>query len=328
MNVPTTFVLGAGFSKAAGFPLVRELTDEILDFLVANSNPSWDVHLKANDLFPHGQFWTGFDAVDPNRSMAFEELLAALARVAATHSLHPAGLTEKVLRLGCARLLWHKQNSLTTLPSAYKNFALRIAADRLAGVHHGFVSFNWDVLMEWALQKHGVPWLYWKANGPVPVLKPHGSINWSKHLLEGLTAPVWSPLYTGSKLSWIAEDPFSDPFPQINYDRRFMLFPTDAEFPEGAEELRRMWDMVGLLILERPKVVFLGYSLPPYDEDVRNVLKRVCGSKIVEVYNPSDQVLSNFGTLFGRDVHLFAERFDECKYAATLRTANTGRALD
>jgi len=41
--VSKTFVLGAGFSKHAGFPLVRELKQEVLDLVKRDgSSPSSD----------------------------------------------------------------------------------------------------------------------------------------------------------------------------------------------------------------------------------------------------------------------------------------------
>jgi hypothetical protein len=43
------------------------------------------------------------------------------------------------------------------------------------------VSFNWDVLLESALQRAGREYAYLpteRSSGAVPLLKPHGSINW------------------------------------------------------------------------------------------------------------------------------------------------------
>ena len=85
----------------------------------------------------------------------------------------------------------------------YVNFARR-ARDSC-----GIISFNWDLVCETALNVVHSPWSY-SVHSPVPVLKPHGSINWSSHLQQGLRPEVdrFMPISPGMKLSFIPESPF------------------------------------------------------------------------------------------------------------------------
>ena len=46
------------------------------------------------------------------------------------------------------------------------------------------VSFNWDLICERALDDAGVPWDYSARTAPIPVIKPHGSLNWTNHLQQ------------------------------------------------------------------------------------------------------------------------------------------------
>src|SRR2546429_6445446 len=74
-----TFVLGAGFSADAGFPLVRTLSNDLVSWIEAEQHPSAKPHLTPNiHGYPQGQFYAGSDTVDPGRSMRFEELMMAV----------------------------------------------------------------------------------------------------------------------------------------------------------------------------------------------------------------------------------------------------------
>jgi len=68
-----TFVLGAGFSFEAGFPLVRGLRKEVISLIEAEKHPSWEPHLRPHlHGYPEGQFYAGCNAVDPSGSTQAE----------------------------------------------------------------------------------------------------------------------------------------------------------------------------------------------------------------------------------------------------------------
>ena len=243
----TTFILGAGFSAAAGFPLVRGLRERVVDFLHADRHPIYDVFLHAGQGFKDGQFAEGINQVDPHSDLAFEELLSALQTACKSAGpSSPCHLALKVLRYGCARLFWKQQNELLKAPTVYENFARRFfkASDAR---NNAVVSFNWDLVMERALCDTRTPWLYCSSHGPVAVLKPHGSINWSSYLESGGQCDYagWQRVSAQSVLSYDASAPLNDPDPQeINPDFRYMLFPGDPELPEEAAKATLIWCQV------------------------------------------------------------------------------------
>lgn len=102
-----TFILGAGFSASAGFPLIRALRHELLSFIEAEQHPSAKPHLTPNiHGYPQGQFYAGLEAIDPARSMGFEELVIALRdRLSSTYEHDPCYNCERILRDGCGRSL-------------------------------------------------------------------------------------------------------------------------------------------------------------------------------------------------------------------------------
>jgi hypothetical protein len=314
----TTFILGAGFSAAAGFPLVRGLRERVVDFLYADRHSIYDVFLHAGQDFKDGQFAEGINQVDPETHLAFEELLNALQIACkSAEPSNPCHLTLKVLRYGCARLFWKRQNQLLRAPTAYENFARRFFKPSEAR-DNAVISFNWDLVMEKALCDTGVPWLYSGSHGPVAVLKPHGSINWSSYLESGGQCDYegWQRVSSQSVLSYDASAPLNDPDPQeINPDYRYMLFPGDPELPEEAAKARLIWFQVETTLGRSEALVFIGYSLPEYDPYSREVFQRAAMGRHVEVYNPSSEHLIQFRQLLGAHVRLFAQRFEESPYA-------------
>jgi hypothetical protein len=314
----TTFILGAGFSAAAGFPLVRELRQLVIDFMHTDRHPIYDVFLHAGQGFKDGQFADGINRVDPESRLGFEELLNALQIVCkSADPSNPCHLALKVLRYGCTRLFWKKQNELLRVPTAYENFARRFFKPSEAR-NNTVVSFNWDLVMEKSLRDTGVPWLYSTSHGSVAVLKPHGSINWSSYLESGGQCDYagWQRISGQSVLSYDATAPLNDPDAQeINPDFRYMLFPGDPELPEEAAKTRLIWDQVEMTLAQSEAVVFIGYSLPEYDPYSREVFRRAAVDRHIEVYNPCSEHLEQFRNLLGNHVQLVPQKFEECPYA-------------
>jgi hypothetical protein len=314
----TTFILGAGFSAAVGFPLVRGLRERVVDFLHADRHSIYDVFLHAGQGFRDGQFAEGINLVDPESQLGFEELLNAIQIACkSADPSNPCHLSLKVLRYGCTRLFWKRQHELLKAPTAYENFARRFFKPSEAR-NNAVVSFNWDLVMEKSLWDTGVPWLYSTSHGPVAVLKPHGSINWSSFLESGGKCDYagWQRISAQSVLSYDASAPLNDPDVQeINPDFRYMLFPGDPELPEEAPKAGLIWTQVETTLAQSEALVFIGYSLPEYDHYSRDVFRRAAEGKHVEVYNPSSEHLTQFRNQLGTHVHLFPKKFEDSPYA-------------
>jgi hypothetical protein len=311
-----TFVLGAGFSAGAGFSLVRSLRHEVLEFTRTTTDSLLRTLIDPKlPEFPNRQLLDHVQAVDPLGSMGFEELLFALPRPSAA---------AYVLRSSCAKLLWAKQGAIRALPDSYRNFASWMNELHGVGRRNAVLSLNWELLAERAFQQQGVPWGY-SGHSPVPVIKPHGSINWSKHRQVGVRADFngWQPISPGSPYSYIPTDPndphsigaFSDPFSDgINDDLRYMIFPGD---PEDEPGVTRIWSEAEQLIRERDVVVFIGYSMPPYDAPARDFFHRTTKGKTVEVYTDSADVLDNYRKFLSvaNVVTRTPIKFESCPYA-------------
>lgn len=314
----TTFILGAGFSAAAHFPLVRGLRELLINFMENDRHPIYETFIQAGQGFENGQFYEGLKTTDPHSRLAFEELLTELQRVCANAAPDdPRHTTLRVLRMGCARLLWQKQNAISKVSPAYENFARRFFKPAQVR-HNAVISFNWDLLVEKSLQDAGVPWHYTTSPGVVSVLKPHGSINWSSYLGGGGHCDYggWRVIAPQSTLSFDVSQPLTDPdVDEINPDFRYMLFPGDPELPKQDTNLKLIWSDVEKVLEQSEALVFVGYSLPEYDSYSRETFQRFASEKYVEVYNPSIEHLQHFRHQFGKHVQLFPQIFEESPYA-------------
>lgn len=316
-TISRTFVLGAGFSAGAGFPLVRNLKEQVIQHAQSlhRCKPWFE---PGNGGFERGQFYAGLEMVDQNGSLQFEEILIALANhLKGADEWDPSHRTFDALRDSCGQLLWKKQQSIEKVPECYENFARYwIGTHRFPGRVSAIVSFNWDLLIERALADSHLPWTYSNTHSAISILKPHGSINWNDYLTRGLKTEYsgWRPIGPDSKLSYDASNPLSNPDrDDINPNLRYMIFPGDPESDEVDAE--RIWHWVSKAISEREGIVFVGYSLPEYDGFSLDFFERLSVGKEIEVYNPSKEHLEKFRRLFGPRATLELLKFEDSKYA-------------
>jgi hypothetical protein len=307
------FVLGAGFSAQGGFPLARNLREQVIASLPK-------MHLEPEiGGFPQGQFHAGLEAVEQGRPLQFEELLIALQRRTRStlDDLDPCFVTLDALREGCFRLFWGRQGKIRALPECYSNFGGWVYNWYRPGPRNAVVTFNWDLLVERALQRG---WSYWRGDDrKVPVLKPHGSINWLGHLRG-------NPLSAHDRCSSITPEsnlcfPVPDALENWNVhgfrpDLTYMIFPGDPDLPEVDNDLRLIWSDVASVISSADLVVFIGYSLPDYDSYAPRFFQGITAGKEIEVCNPSEADLKKYVALFAERAKLERVTFESCRYAS------------
>jgi hypothetical protein len=316
-----TFILGAGFSADHQFPLVWGLKERVIHFLEAERHSSYRSFIEPRDGFPNGLFYEGLAHLDPGKSLGFEELLIALAeKKKQGKKCGPCSIVGKVIRIGAARLLWCMTYFIWEVHVAYANFATRLAENEW-----NVITFNWDILVEKALEQVGASWSYSTrmGSGSVAIIKPHGSINWSSFAQNpNLSAeyPDWKSIAPDSTLSFDSANPLANPdMQEINPDLRYCLYPGDPDYPEFHADLDRLWSETESLLVKSETVVFIGYSLPAYDAFTGEFLRRTCARKTIEVYDPSQTTLNAFASAFPH-ASLHQVQFRSSPYAAKVPT--------
>ena len=316
-DLNTVFVFGAGFSMEQGYPLASTMRERVFSFLESEKNPFSEFLKPWNGELPEGQFYTGLREIEGDVELPFEELLIKFAEAEPQEQGEPGcwQLTYNELRKGVRYVLWDIHKQIECVKPAYRNFATWL---RPNWHRHGIISFNWDLQAELLLHQHGVPWHYCpNAQGSLPVIKPHGSINWNKHRKEGYDAeyPHWCSVgYTN--LSFDAKAPLSDPeldaiVPHLSYT----LFPGDPDLPNSDEDVGLLWKDAERLIQNADEVVFIGYSFPDYDKYACEFFRQWVQDKKVIAINPSDDDLKQCETILDTDIEPRKERFSDCSYA-------------
>ena len=171
----TVFVLGAGFSVEQGYPLARDMRQHVISYLKSGQNLRRGYLKPWSGGLPKGQFYAGLEMVEGDGELPFEELLIKLTQRLKQRDAGSCHQTDELLRIGARRVLWDIHNSIDQVDPAYKNFAAWLRTD---WHRHGVIALNWDLLLEQVLCQESVPWHYClTAQGRLPVIKPHGSIN-------------------------------------------------------------------------------------------------------------------------------------------------------
>ncbi|MGB8887081.1 MAG: hypothetical protein WCC87_10190 [Candidatus Korobacteraceae bacterium] len=283
MSNQTVFVLGAGFSCLAGIPLMNELRDEVFADPRIQNLPA---------------------LADHDHQRGIEEALLDLRKTADESAAH----AHDALLNASLCLLWKKHQMMPDLPEAYLRFA------RMASESVGIVSLNWDLVCELALYTADVKWSYSTDRG-IPVVKPHGSINWTNH--PQLPKEKWksgngfAQIDEERSISYRPDDPFRDPL--LGYtdsDFKYVAFP--GLLHENSKATDRLWAEARALIANASRVVFVGYSLPCYDTRSRSEFQTTCSGKEITVVNSSEQALETYQNHFGKGVAFRFGKFDQC----------------
>lgn len=312
------FVLGAGFSKACGFPLAKELFKEVWDFC--------QVDQILFDEEQRRKFFAGLELLgEPFDGLVpYPEFEPILMKAMAFLRKHGGGNEVfdvcRILKEGTRRYLYSRlQGSASDLAPA-KTFLSKL--DRTKDV---IISLNWDLIIELAFHelKGDEYCSYSQSISGFLVLKPHGSINWrlfGRNLrVERASLDVYE-LYPGKGI-WVFQG-FSDYDPSyILDDNQHMILPGSKDEPQK-EGMRKVWDEVKAYLSQARTIVFVGYSMPDYDEYATKVFRDTICPRLqntharpeLEVIDPDVRVLEKYRSFFGNQIKLIKSRFEDTEY--------------
>jgi hypothetical protein len=192
------FVLGAGFSAAAGVPLTVELLTTSLQ-LFATECPG--IYARVENYAKEAMGAASADLDVAN--LSFSELCTFLEFIdlreyGGGERWSENGSREKLaLRYYLAKTLVARTPRPEALPALYRAFAAQLQPRDIV------ISFNWDGLLEAALHAVGMKYTYDRGDDDaVTISKLHGSVNWrlgepNKWVEPQRTLP-WAQLNFGS----------------------------------------------------------------------------------------------------------------------------------
>lgn len=289
-----TFILGAGASVHAGYPLATNLWSAI---------ESWvRVTYPANHMFRSvvDEINTRFD-LSKSFELVLTDLDNRITRLLKTAPIAPDDNLQK-------HLLLHLRNQIASMIPSYFN-SLRsqpadlydIFADQVLAPRDLVITFNYDLALDRALRRSN-KWSIRDGYGfevditslgssSCKLLKLHGSTNWRGELfggMEGFGQMNWNELSLGQRpvidspeLEYLGYFNASDPRCHRGRVRiESLIMPTaDKQFfieTKLGREWQGFWDCLwaqaGEALQASEEVHLIGYSIPEYDDRARGLL--------------------------------------------------------
>jgi hypothetical protein len=299
----TVWVLGAGFSKSLGGPLLPDLFSKtsydlaklrfpeskfpklhampvrVAHWLYHYGRKFADGHTLESDrsvgdsLWGHAEeFLDRLDAAalagsdGPNWKHLQEPLTRAPGRLKEDTDAHNlvtvAAAARRLLAAECSGFLLHS-NMDEERWQPYVRWARQLSAEDVV------ISFNYDRVLETLMQDPKIPLMVLMPNGEkregtAPLLKLHGSVDWSRKPNADETAAVYEP-----------DQPL---FALGCHDSQISIASPGPSKLARARELRPLWIEAKKALEVAESVVFVGYRFPPSDSEARSKLLEAVGS--------------------------------------------------
>lgn len=272
------YVIGAGFSKGAGYPLTSDLLPEVWSHLSSSTQTLLEKVVR----FHHPYF-------EPRRKKSFPNIEEVLTQISVNLDMFSSSrIVEGNFRREDLERVRHEL--LYTIATWFHSlFSAALSKDWL--LHFAevlkreratIISFNWDLLLDRLLFGDPTAESYGLSDslptGPV-LLKPHGSLNWFAGD-QVKSVPT-------AKLHLLLDGPrdtdrvycFRHPRGiKSTVGRQYMpllITPTFAKEFDSNPVYEKLWKRVTRALSTARKVVFVGYSLPPSDLQAQFILR--CG---------------------------------------------------
>jgi hypothetical protein len=299
MGEMTTYVLGAGASRDAGYPLAKTMASELLQWMKRPTyNPdSYAARYPATARFLEEHFAPIENVEDlvtaiHQRINGYENG-AREERARRAVIANEYGVFKNAVRDWFAEI----QQGVALASSAYQEFAREIVVPGDC-----IITFNYDVSLERALRLagrcskfevgdgYGFPIEGLPGKSATKVLKLHGSTSWLALLSGGVTSGLSAfqpgnilsaPVIAKSELSFLGYADAVDPrFGKGGAALPVMIFPArskDFYFAsntgiEYAEFWNKQWKQAEEALESATRVVICGYSLGSVDERARKLL--------------------------------------------------------
>jgi hypothetical protein len=293
----TTYVLGAGSSRDAGYPLAKTMASELLQWM---KRPTHDPDSYAARYPATARFLEQTFAPVEN----VEDLVTAIQklidqyeegsreqRTKRTLIANEYGVFKNAVRMWFGEI----QRGVALQSSVYREFARNVVVPGDC-----IISFNYDVSLDRELRMagrfevgdgYGFPIEGLPGKSATKVLKLHGSTNWLALLFGGLTSGSSAfqngntlgarPVIPRNELSFLGYADAVDPaFGTGGAALPVMIFPArskDFYFAantgvEYAEFWNELWRHAAAAVQSADRIVICGYSLQPVDGRARELL--------------------------------------------------------
>lgn len=314
VNIPleegAVVLLGAGFSRTVGLPLMNELLERSVP----------------EDIIEVVRYLGGFG---PDRDMSIEDFLTVCDF---EDALRLGGEEDNVSYLmSFAADIANSMCKMRRVPEFWESVVDIL--DRCGTI----ISLNWDTLLEIQARALGRPIVYKGrcSRDATKVLKLHGSIDWYQESRVGSLADhdFFAPLFRG----YVRYRPFTEEANFFRVPQQFadlfnrvapvIVSPTHLKaVPTGP--LRQIWLQAYDALERASDVIIVGYSMPPSDHLIRLMLQRSIryqqllgfeDAPRITVVDPDSTgvVADRYAKVFGNDFRLVQRPFLDTRYTGT-----------
>lgn len=193
------FVLGAGFSAGAGVPLTADLLNDamrIADVEIPGIAKRIRRHIDTCFNLRGGE--PDFRALSLSDICTFLHYLELRERESSERFCALGSRENLVLRFCLAKAVAQKTPAGNLIPDIYLRFARQLEPrDKV-------ISFNWDCLLENALEAVGKRYAYHYSYDKIRILKMHGSVHWC--IGHPATTVPWLKRGLNPTFTWVPID--------------------------------------------------------------------------------------------------------------------------
>lgn len=273
----TVYVLGAGFSKDAGFPLSRDFTsDDAFDYLRKKLDEKPKLVSKIDKIHDYVRY-----RIDNNYCK--DNIESLLIHVSTAEYLYMESITEGKKTYSAEdifkNLLWYitrflKEKTIETIdtiPSEYYIFLNKICKKE-----DTIITFNYDLVLEKVVTSLGHQYRYGVdeklSNDERLILKLHGSLNW-------INCDKCGPVNRHDKiLTYESDSKETCPLCQSKKIEPILIPPLiykDSYYNDQfyGELVRESWALASEELSKATKIIFIGFSLADDDAYAQELFK-------------------------------------------------------
>ncbi|HHT61245.1 MAG TPA: hypothetical protein PLB75_05465 [Paludibacteraceae bacterium] len=351
----TVYIIGAGFSKSANIPLQSELLDEIFKVkendLLDEYDEYKDIFNQYRNAFKKFLSDTMFIEEKDFAKISLEDIYTPIDRCVvdnlAFRNISPKDLIDIRQKINGLIIMLLKRK--TTKCDHVEKFTKYLINKKEEQKKDSFaiISTNWDILIDNSFKRnskgvidyccHTTP--YSGQNMPalvaltknlftIKLLKLHGSMNWlqckrCQRLFVTFFEKIAIDEYINKPICKFCKENFKDE--NANGGALLssqLIMPTFLKDLNNVQ-LKLIWQNAGIELSEASSIVFMGYSFPTADFELRQLLARNVrhSAKIEVVLCPSDKPTNDkdtnspenrFKSFFGkREVNFYYEGVEE-----------------
>jgi len=355
----TVFILGAGFSKNENAPLQAEIIREIFQINTKELSPNYrKIYTRYRNDFKNFLSETMFIDEKKFESLSLEDIYTPIDRCIldnlAFRNIAPKDLIELRQKINGLIIIMLDYKLHLTRPKGshvekFTDYLIALRKKHLKDDPFAIISTNWDILVDASFRgkippEEGVvdyccnPTAY-DANEPIipglsalemnlyniKLLKLHGSMNWlqckrCQRLFVTFFEKIAIDEYVTKPICRECDHNFRN---ELTSDRggylsSLLIMPTLLKDLNNFQ-LKLVWQNAGIELSEASKIVFMGYSFPMADFELRQLLARnVRHNSSIEVILSSEDkpahsnyvssAENRYRTFFGkRDVQIHYE---------------------